>query len=328
MRILSGALMMLLARQSNAANTDYSTNGDNWADVTAGKNAAGADVTISNIVCKSGKSQGPIDLNSKTTPSKEKDAYFHYENVIGDIDGKYIYEAGGVKAKAQGSVYWSDKSSAIYATLDNTGLASLDTDPNGGQLPAEIPTKERKFHTAPNWFETPLAAEYGGATDGKYWAKQFHFHWESEHTIDGKLFDLEMHIVHQGKDKPDDAFTGEYPLGKLGVMGVIFDVDDYDKDKVSNATIATIDKFFDNLMYEKIDSRPMKDGKVTNVLIAEEIALGELMSALNLGDRYVYTGSLTTPPCYQNVFFNMLSTVYPIKQYHLDYYKKVIQARA
>jgi carbonic anhydrase len=32
--LLSGALMMLLTRQANAANTDYSQNGANWADVT------------------------------------------------------------------------------------------------------------------------------------------------------------------------------------------------------------------------------------------------------------------------------------------------------
>jgi carbonic anhydrase len=131
-----------------------------------------------------------------------------------------------------------------------------------------------------------------------------------------------MHIVHQGSDTPSaDPATGPYPLGKLGVVGVIFDTKKYDKDKVSKATIAAIDKFFDNLMYEKIDVTDKK-------IIADEIALGELMAALNLNDRFVYHGSLTTPPCYENIFFNMLSTVYPIKSYHLEYYKKVIQARA
>jgi len=131
-----------------------------------------------------------------------------------------------------------------------------------------------------------------------------------------------MHIVHQGADAPSaDPKTGVYPLGKLGVVGVIFDTTNYDKDKVSNATIEAIDKFFDNLMYEKIDDA----GKE---IVADEIALGELMAVLNLNDRFVYTGSLTTPPCYEKIFFNMLSTVYPIKKYHLDYYKKIIQSRA
>lgn len=301
MRVLSAAIAMLIGKASAA--TDYVDNGASWTD--------GA---VKNEVCKTGKMQGPIDLDTTMTADKEESNYFHYENVIGDKEGKYVYGT----EKEQGTVYWSDKSSAVYVQLDNTVLAPKSKDANGEQLPTDIPTKARKFHTAPNWFESSEAAKYDGATDGKYWAKQLHFHWESEHKIDGEYKDFEMHIVHQGKDSPD-ADDGDFPLGKLGVMGVMFDTKKYDKG-VSNATIAAIDKFFDNLMYEKIDS-----GKT---IIADEIALGELMAALNLNDRFIYHGSLTTPPCYENLFFNVLSTVYPMKQYHLDYYKKVIQARA
>lgn len=41
---------------------------------------------------------------------------------------------------------------------------------------------------------------------------QFHFHAPSEHTFDGKFYDLELHIVHQ-----------EYNTGKLGVLAIFFD---------------------------------------------------------------------------------------------------------
>ena len=44
-----------------------------------------------------------------------------------------------------------------------------------------------------------------------YSLKQFHFHHPSEHTIDGKSFPLELHLVHA---------TAE---GKLAVIGVMFE---------------------------------------------------------------------------------------------------------
>jgi len=41
---------------------------------------------------------------------------------------------------------------------------------------------------------------------------QFHFHAPSEHTIDGKGFDLELHIVHK-----------EHGGNGLAVLGIVFD---------------------------------------------------------------------------------------------------------
>ena len=41
---------------------------------------------------------------------------------------------------------------------------------------------------------------------------QFHFHYPSEHTIDGELLDAEMHIVHQNDD------------GDLAVLGIFFEI--------------------------------------------------------------------------------------------------------
>src|SRR5258707_7472124 len=56
---------------------------------------------------------------------------------------------------------------------------------------------------------------------------QFHFHHPSEHTIDGKVFALELHFVHQSA------------TGDLAVVGVM--IEKVDKDNPDYATI------FDNL---------------------------------------------------------------------------------
>lgn len=56
-----------------------------------------------------------------------------------------------------------------------------------------------------------------------------------------------------------------------------------------------------------------------------EVALGELMAFVDTSNRWVYSGSLTTPPCAENLYWNVVKTVYPIKPYHMAYYNKLVQ---
>lgn len=49
-----------------------------------------------------------------------------------------------------------------------------------------------------------------------------------------------------------------------------------------------------------------------------EVSYGELMMAVDMDNRWTYRGSVTTPPCKENVYWNVVRTVYPIKKKHLD----------
>lgn len=42
---------------------------------------------------------------------------------------------------------------------------------------------------------------------------------------------------------------------------------------------------------------------------------------VDLYNRWLYRGSLTTPPCSIGIYWNVLQNVYPIKQKHLDQFK-------
>lgn len=53
-----------------------------------------------------------------------------------------------------------------------------------------------------------------------------------------------------------------------------------------------------------------------------EVPYGDLLMMVNTDDRWIYKGSVTTPPCAQSVYWNVLRTVYPIKKEHLDLFKK------
>ena len=45
------------------------------------------------------------------------------------------------------------------------------------------------------------------------------------------------------------------------------------------------------------------------------------MNLIDWNNRWVYKGSVTTPPCNTMVFWNVLATIYPIKARHLKAFK-------
>jgi len=108
----------------------------------------------------------------------------------------------------------------------------------------------------------------------KYNLLQFHFHSPSEHTLSGKPYPLEMHLVHKGADG-------------LAVVGVFF------KDGKENPFLKDI--------WANMPSEHNKP-KATSVKI-------NALKALPAKKGYFhYSGSLTTPPCSEGVNWNVLST--------------------
>jgi carbonic anhydrase len=103
----------------------------------------------------------------------------------------------------------------------------------------------------------------------EYNLKQFHFHTPSENNINSVEYPLEAHFVHKSKD------------GKLAVVAVMF--------KEGKA----------NLILEKIWSKlPLKvDNKINFTLSSDDIK--SIIPKDN--QHYKFMGSLTTPPCTENV---------------------------
>lgn len=48
------------------------------------------------------------------------------------------------------------------------------------------------------------------------------------------------------------------------------------------------------------------------------------MNSIDTNNRWVYNGSLTTPPCTKNIYWNVVGTVYPIKKKHLDLFTAML----
>ena len=49
------------------------------------------------------------------------------------------------------------------------------------------------------------------------------------------------------------------------------------------------------------------------------------MMMVDTRNRWVYKGSVTTPPCATTVYWNVVRKVYPIKQEHFDLFKKQME---
>ncbi|OJG98145.1 hypothetical protein RV18_GL003462 [Enterococcus termitis] len=92
---------------------------------------------------------------------------------------------------------------------------------------------------------------------------QFHFHAESEHTIDGKHYPMEAHFVNQAQD------------GRIAVIGVFFE-------------IGQENKGFQEVLD---DVKKQADDEITDI---------QTMFPENKS-YYHYLGSLTTPPLSENV---------------------------
>ena len=109
-----------------------------------------------------------------------------------------------------------------------------------------------------------------------YELKQFHFHTPSENNINGTSYPLETHFVHATKD------------GKLAVVAVMF--------KNGRA----------NPILEKIWHKfPLKENKAVSI----DLSSADIKSIMPSNkDYYKFMGSLTTPPCSENVKWNVYKT--------------------
>ena len=98
---------------------------------------------------------------------------------------------------------------------------------------------------------------------------QYHFHSPSEHTVAGKYFPMEMHLVHRSAD------------GKLAVVGVFIEVGRH------------------NRAFDPVWSHLPNAKSVEHHLEHVKVDVNKLLPAAKT--TYRYDGSLTTPPCTEGV---------------------------
>ncbi|KAK9702790.1 Eukaryotic-type carbonic anhydrase [Popillia japonica] len=133
----------------------------------------------------------------------------------------------------------------------------------------------------------------GGGLIGNYILDSLHFHWESEHTVDGKQFPLEMHLVHYSERYDNTASAN---AEGLAVLGVFFErsIDD-DEDFMPLIEVM-----------QNITQTPNVPTKLERNLQARSFI------PRVTGDYYRYMGSLTTPTCNEGVIWTVFDKTLPL----------------
>ncbi|WP_349986225.1 carbonic anhydrase [Stenotrophomonas sp. WHRI 8082] len=174
---------------------------------------------------------------------------------------------------------------------------------HGARSALESDYQDTRFEVINNGHTLQATPQPGGAKtitlDGEtFTLAQFHVHTPSEHHVDGKAHDMELHLVHTSAS------------GKVAVVAVFFDVG-----KPNNA----LGELFDRTTAEL--SQP-----------GERIRLYAPINPARLlpdHSRVVhYTGSLTTPPCTEGVLWNIEMEPQTLSRQQLDALRSVFPHNA
>lgn len=178
-----------------------------------------------------------------------------------------------------GPAHWSALDKAYEACLEGSKQSPIDI---SNARVANLP--DLAFNYAPitgsvvnNGHTIQVDVTPGDTMTAKgitYGLAQFHFHGPSEHTVGGKAYPLEVHLVH--KD----------PSGKLAEVGVLI------SEGEENAAFKDV-----------IDNLPTEENKPKTIVAP--IDPKAMIPAIQA--TYRYDGSLTTPPCSEGVDWNVMA---------------------
>lgn len=142
-----------------------------------------------------------------------------------------------------------------------------------------------------------------------YFATDIVFHTPSEHTINGKRYPMEIQIHHDARSKGD--------FGKKVVLSFLF-----------KGQPGIYNKFVDDIEFYNLPNPHDKFRYLHNRLFVPDILIntGETSSSnLKAFNFYTYQGSMTTPPCTENVIHYVAADPIPASITALDMFKEALR---
>ncbi|KAL6647471.1 hypothetical protein ACP70R_014908 [Stipagrostis hirtigluma subsp. patula] len=120
-----------------------------------------------------------------------------------------------------------------------------------------------------------------------YYLRQLHWHSPTEHTVDGRRYDMELHMVHESAAK------------KAAVIGILYEVG------APDAFLHKLEPFI-----RRIADRRDRE---------EHVGVVDPRGARGRASVYYrYMGSLTTPPCTEGVIWTIVKRVRTVSKHQME----------
>lgn len=199
-------------------------------------------------------------------------------------------------SKAHGPGHWAELSPEFAACKTGHRQSPIDIrDPKKADLPPiQFDYQPSPLHIIDNGHTIMINYSPGSfiSIGGKRYAlQQFHFHRPSEERISGKRYDMEVHLVHQDEE------------GDLALVAVLLEQGD------------------DNpLVHELWNDLPKEKGK-EETLDGVQVNVAQILPADH--GYYTFPGSLTTPPCSENVTWFVLKHPVTVSAAEIQQFSKL-----
>ncbi|XP_055350535.1 carbonic anhydrase 7-like [Paramacrobiotus metropolitanus] len=155
----------------------------------------------------------------------------------------------------------------------------------------------------------------GGLENGKYYFRQFHYHWGSndsygsEHAINGRRFPIELHLVHVRNASDSSPY-------KVAVVGIFADVVDDNVNRTEEQ-----EKLQEIRSMVEAAQSVRESGSTKQVYVPGFTLLKFLPKKRQF---FRYYGSLTTPPCTQLIQWTVMANPIKISKTMLKIFRQVI----
>ncbi len=142
-----------------------------------------------------------------------------------------------------------------------------------------------------------------------YVAEEIAFHTPSDHTIEGKKFDMEMQLIHYGQSKGD--------ISKQVILSFLFQK----KPGVYN-------KFMDDVDFFSLPNPQFPERDITNNLFIPKVLYNSESTEIPVMKPfsfYTYQGSIPFPPCTERTIHYVASEPIPIASAPLELMKEALK---